>query len=649
MVELASFATMAEAEASTVDKTVAVVSVATWNRQALSVGWAVQPAYYVRAPMTGRPAGGQFLSNRGTVLWQLTGTEFHLVQFGPGEDDYASALLNAESFFANGLGAGRLIFPPATVRFPRTISFPIAVTAIEGNAESTVLKPKPGATYTDDVMLRVNVGQDGTWIAEYPGPRSGFIGNFQLVNDLGLNIRGIEFGGGYRLSKITAQNFNQIAASAPHYTDQVTIEDLLNLSQRASPPEWPPRKRATVAVGPIGDGLRIQGVHSLPDTEKNIGDAMAIHVGGCRGGVIEGAINGIVSIEQSSSITVVGGHFESGGLLVKESNVRVASTMFFNQERSRRVPIVTVNENAVNGEVYTLVLDDVTFLSSGALRYDERDPSRGLPVGVPPKTLRSDVHRAQGYAVVVRNCARSFSRDGTLNQRGRMGIIIGDDQGLVAGWNSRSGLLSIAGRVDTDGRARGDATSESGTVASYLRTFERDGFSRWNGRSGTWYYACQILHDTERMLGHTVKATAKARAEAGQGGTLLAVTQIVGATYRFYRGAAEGRYDQAVDVPATYLGYLYDFGDHLNGFPWTSRVAGPVDALAIEGFYGAVTFNGEIVLARFPSAAHDTAIHAGTFQTGDELRFPGCPRDPDGKVVLGLIRSNTGWTRIIIA
>lgn len=649
MAGIVSFATIAEAQAATIGETTAVVSVAAWDRRALSVGWGVQSAHYVRVPMTGRPVGGQFLSNRGTVLWQLTGTEFHLVQFGSGDDDYASALVNAESFFAAGLGAGRLVLPPTTVRVPRTISFPLAVTAIEGNAEKTLLKPRPGASYTDDVMLRVNVGPDGGWVREYPGPRAGFIGGFQLVNDTDTDIRGIEFGGGYRLGRITARDFNQIAASAPHYTDQVTIEDVLNLAQRPSPPDWPPRKRATIAVGPLGDGLRIKGVHSLPARDEDIADALAIHVRGCRGGVIEGSINGIVAIEDSSAITVLGGHFESGGLLIRESSVRVASTLFFNQEHTRRVPIVTVNDDAVNGDVYTLVLDDVTFLSSGALRYDARDPGRGLPVGVPPRTLRRDVHRASGYAVVVRDCRRSFSRDGTLSQRGRMGIVIGDDQGLVPGWSARAGLLSIAGRIDIDGRARADATSESGAVSAHLRAIERDGFSRWNARGGTWHYACQILHDTARMLGHTVEATATARTETGGGGVLLAVTQIVGATYRFYRGAAGGRYDRMVDVPASQLGYVYDFGDHLNGFPWAPRAAGPVDALAIEGFHGAVTFSGQTVLARFPSAAHDTTVRAGEFQIGDEVGFPGCPRDPDGKIVLGLIRSGTGWTRIVLA
>jgi hypothetical protein len=637
---IAIFATVKEAEATVIDEAAALIDIAAWDEHALRVPWGVQPALYARVANAGPLFGGQFLSNGGTVRWQITGTDFYLVQFGPGSDHFAAALINVESFFANTAGSGRLFFPPANVRFPRTIYFPLKAYHIEGNSQDTILGPKPGAVYDDDVMFRVNVGADGNWISAYPSPRAGFIGSFQLVNDANIVLRGFEFGGSYKIEKITALDFNQICASSPQYVDQITVEDLTNLRQRPSPLGWPDRKRATFSSGFIGDGLRIKGVHSLPADKSAISTAMAIYVSGCRGGVIEGSINGIVKVVGSSALTLIGGHFETGGLIVEESNVTVSSTMFFNQNETARVPIETVNTHAVNGEVYTLILDDVTFL---AVRYREVDANEGLPLsGIPPASLRADVQRANGVALIVRNCARSFSRDGSLSERGRMGIIVAGENGLVSDWNSKSGALSQAGRIDVDGKVRANITTESESISGFL-TAMGEGFSRWNASSGTYHYACQVLHDTIRMLGHTIGATTVAIKVKGESGVLLAATQVSGVTYRFFRGSSAGSYDRYVDIPAVQLGFSYDFGDHLNGFPWLSREEGPVDKLAIPDFYGSVTFSGQNIVALYPSATADTATTAaGTFRIGDEIRFPGLPSAKMGGQISAIVRTTGG-------
>ncbi|MDQ6702655.1 MAG: hypothetical protein M3Z96_05905 [Pseudomonadota bacterium] len=634
---IAIFATVKEAEAAVIDDAAALVNIAAWDELALRVPWGVQPALYARVANAGPVFGGQFLSNGGTVRWQITGTDFYIVQFGPGSDNYAVALINVESFFAKTSGSGRLFFPPTNVRFPRTIYFPIKVYHIEGNASDTILRPKAGAVYDDDVMFRVNVGTDGNWISAYPNSRAGFIGSFQLENDANIDIRGFEFGGSYKIGKITALDFNQICASAPHYTDMITVEDIANLRQRTSPQGWPDRKRATFSSGAIGDGLRIKGVLSSDDP---FGKALAILISGCRGGVIEGTINGIIHAVNCSALTLIGGHFETGGLIVEESNVTVSSTIFFNQNENARLPIETVNTQAVNGEVFTLILDDVTFL---AVRYREDDATDGLPVGIPPASLRADVLRANGVTLIVRNCARSINRDGTLNQRGRMGIIVAGEYGLVSDWNSKSGALSQGGRIDVDGKVRANITTESESISGFLTAMGNDGFSRWNASSGTYHYACQVLHDTIRMLGHTIGATAVAMQVKGEGGVLLVGTQVSGVTYRFFRGSSAGSYDRYVDIPAVDLGFPYDFGDHLNGFPWLSRREGPVDKLAIPDFYGSVTFFGQNIVALYPSATADTTTTAtGTFRIGDEIRFPGLPTAKMGGQISALVRTTGG-------
>ena len=109
---IAIFATVHEAESAEIDDDAALVEIAAWDEHALRVPWGVQPALYARVANAGPVFGGQFLSNGGTVRWQITGTDFYLVQFGPGSDHYAAALINMESFFANTSGSGRLFFPP---------------------------------------------------------------------------------------------------------------------------------------------------------------------------------------------------------------------------------------------------------------------------------------------------------------------------------------------------------------------------------------------------------------------------------------------------------------------------------------------------------------------------------------------------------
>ena len=109
---IAIFATVQEAETAVIDDAAALVDIAAWDELALRVPWGVQPARYARVANGGPVFGGQFLSNGGTVRWQITGTDFYLVQFGSGSDHYAAALINVESFFANTSGSGRLFFPP---------------------------------------------------------------------------------------------------------------------------------------------------------------------------------------------------------------------------------------------------------------------------------------------------------------------------------------------------------------------------------------------------------------------------------------------------------------------------------------------------------------------------------------------------------
>jgi hypothetical protein len=53
------------------------------------------------------------------------------------------------------------------------------------------------------------------------------------------------------------------------------------------------------------------------------------------------------------------------------------------------------------------------------------------PGGVPPASLRADVPRPNGVALMARYCARSFSRDGSHSQRGRVRIIVAGEYGLV--------------------------------------------------------------------------------------------------------------------------------------------------------------------------------------------------------------------------
>ena len=129
--------------------------------------------------------------------------------------------------------------------------------AVQPNSASAAAKGRSRI-----VMFRVNVGTDGNWISAYPNSRAGFIGSFQLANDTNIDIRGFEFGGSYKIGKITALDFNQICAASPQYVDMITVEDIANFRQRTSPQGWPDRKRATFSTGWIGDGLRIKGVHS---------------------------------------------------------------------------------------------------------------------------------------------------------------------------------------------------------------------------------------------------------------------------------------------------------------------------------------------------------------------------------------------------
>ena len=584
-------------------------------------------ALYRKVP-SNPPHLAKFRSRDG-AWWELAEQPYALGMFDTG-GDYSYALHVAEGFFASGR-SGELSLPGADIRVPRTIYFPAGI-SLSGVPWKTRILPGKNAVYDDNVMFRLNVDSSGKWILGYLGPRAGTVRDLRLWNDLDIDIRGFEVGGGYKFSRVSAENFCQLAKANRDYVDQLTYEECL-LFWKEAPREWPEDHRSGFQSGALGDGLRIDGCHSVPfagASRTGGADYKSIALSMCRGGVIANQINGLIHLRLSSAVTVIGGHFELGGLQLSESSAAVRSSAFFNRALLGRSPIDVLPSD--DNSCFTLSLDDVSF--------HVLEDFGGLPTA-------ADVRLAPNYRLSVKDSFRRFGRNGHLGMQGVFGMSVADGKGIpLPEWSSKSAACSMAGTVDIDGRVSTEvviSTSRAGALEA--RSTKRA--APFAMETGSYSYAYQVLYDTARLLGHDMDAREVSLALTRDGsGAMLKASRLAGVTLRWYRGTETGAYKWFADVPVVAPGAMYDFGGHVSGFPWIARSPGPVDTLAIPDFYGTVRWPGDLIDASFPAAAATLVPTAGSWKTGDMIRFANIPIEGSSRVA-GLRRLTTGDGNVI--
>ncbi|HEY0622360.1 hypothetical protein [Sphingomonas sp.] len=595
------------------------------------------------------PDGGHSDADGG---WWDMDTPERLQQLGDASDGYASAWLRLESFLgaearygpANRDGVRTLLggraceieLPPTTIRIPRPLTFPLLLRGLYATSPATQLSPMPGATartFGKRAAISINGDGRGDWIEAYPGMRAGRIGPLRWHNDLDIEWCGLEIGGPFLVERQHGWNMTQLVRVSGSYVDQVRIDGVTNQSPRVMPAGWAPSESAAISSAPIGDGLMWSNVHSSDRDEQGV-EHIATLTRGNRGGINQLAINGRHHIVDSDAHLVQGGHFESGGLLVEDSNILVQSSIFFHMRATVVPPIATRARNAASGDVYRLAIEGCTFLLVGEHR-GWRPGTRLVP----------DIDLAPGVRLDVRNARRSFSPAGTTAQRSEMGIIVARNGAIDQDWRSKAGAASLAGRIDVDGVVRLDLTVSCSGL-SFTFAPRKHASARWNRPSGTYRYREMKLFDTRRMIGHFDRnGEISVSASAGAEGLLHVIAQVPQCTSRFLRaspGAAAGRYDQLCDVPFVSPGYPLDFGAHVNGFPYEPWFDG-ADRLAIPDFAGSVQFHGDTVTVRAAEVSADlTAPFAGVWTRGDTILFDSLPIDKAGRRRRGIQKVTKG-------
>lgn len=517
--------------------------------------------------------------------------------FGAVSDGVAddTAAIRAAIAHAEGVGVG-VVYLGKSHRISETITIPVGLT-LEGQGRNCKIIPTVGGTYSDGFLFLINStdGLNGT--VPFPNTMSGGLRKVNFWNgDVAgtptvAPLRGVRGFGSCVISQIRGRNMTQMVSrpSGGIYSDSFDVDDIY--CEPVIGAEY------QVDIRGLGDGLRVGKLH-FPYNAINpgTGTPLGLYVGGTYGGRIGECVGGDVFITRSK-VVIDCGHHERSRITIDGANVDIRSTYI---SASNRLPLVLSNNT---GQECVVTLDACEFSYLAGLQ----------------EWQGSDISLATGVTLEVRNSYRRYTKTGALDKSQQHGLTLETDTATpITAWNSYSYALSRQGRVYR-GRVVDQTFSVAPRSASFIgvNSAAVDSTEPWGAASGTYYYHAQYLVDTTRLIGRTGTAGEQAVVLTNGGsGARLTVDfngKPTSAILRFYRGTVAGSYSHFVDVPVFSARLFYDSGAALNGYPWQSRAAGPIDTINGIGEAG-VEFSGGSVVVR---AA--TTPTVGTWSAGDDI------------------------------
>lgn len=440
-------------------------------------------------------------------------------------------------------------------------------------------------------MFLFNTKDGINWIDPFPNSPTGGLKNARLNNP--QMIPGVRFAVGFgscEFDKLRGYYPTQmVKRPLGMYTD--------NFVTRTIYAEPVMGNDHQVEIRGLGDGMIVEGLH-FPWNPDNPGDGVpnGLFVAASLGGRISECIGGNTYITQGT-VTIENGHYERGQLTIDGANASCNKTVFSAHEK---LPIKLIGSG---NQSYSLNLDNCEFMYlAGKFEWQG-----------------SDIQASDRFTISVKETYRKWTKNGSVDKMQLSGIQIEKSDGSpVQQWNdfsyihSRDGLMYANYSVSMD-------FSVSATDKSFvgLTSADLDNATTWEEATGTYFYRSQILLDKNRLIGRNqTSSEISINQTLGSSGNRLACSlqdRKRTGILRVYRGLSSGNYDKYVDIHLFNTNLLYDNGTEVNGIPWISRTAGPVQALNAIG-EKSITYRDENV------TCHAITIPTlGNWVVGDDI------------------------------
>lgn len=503
--------------------------------------------------------------------------------------------------------------------------------------------------------LNIDPASPTTWIEAYPNQKSGGIENIYIDGTATSGIDGFYFAGSHYFRCIQCAVTGTAIEKPNLYTDGLDIQHIHGMGGRSSDSKY------LVYLPGLGDGYSINHIAS-GYTGVETGQTLGLYLGACRGGFVKNLVNGWNSfVSTGDGVTVSNGHFETGGIDIDSSDVTVIDNQFF-----------TEDDNLTDGRYgINIKNDQADTTSSRRLVVVANNEFIRMPNkrGGWPTVDKPDINiEGNPSSVILMNNIRSTSISGLVSEQQKSAALIGFDGAIVNDWKNyahvlyRENVQFAQNHVPVNGTVQ--RVNTFGGWFSATPTTKNFSSQNWTfgGATATYYYAIQAMTDPVRLLGRDGTTIAEASIALTNGGN-IPVLQVDGGSmksagnvmYRVYRGTSTGSYDKYVDIPAANMWRLYDGGDAVNGWPWESRAAGPVDTLNTGGHAGIARYTEGLLDLKSNSLNSSPTV--GTWKQGDNVERIDLTAPAIGSTVItGMKRLSSGsghvdgtdWMRVVM-
>jgi len=591
-------------------------------------------------------ASGGDIDNAGTVELNVkeSGPFYNAMAFGMLGDgsDCADAFERACTRIDTN-GGGTLYFPSSVYAFGRSVFKPISIsllgasplftrgtTAVGIDDAGTVFKPIDGGTYVDNFVFYCNVDPDvpDTWVRWYTanGPSVKRITFDAFGIDDGFN--GFKFGGTYVFEDLRSRGCGTLIEKPNLYTDGVIIRSIQS-QQRRNETDY------LIVLPGLGDKLQIIDVAS-GYTGNETGTTKGVYVEQCRGGLVQGIVNGHHEFVLCQGLPITGCHLETGSITLDRCDMPVFGNFLYRTS---------------NGDGQIIVKGDASSRTMPVIRDNVFQTILGWEGGSVMTTETADIVFNDAFtAAMLSGNTRSHTVNGVLSRKANFGVKISlPTGGLDNLFNRYTAFLSTQEVTVTgvNGPVLHHMIPDHSLSFAGLSTIAASDVNSndFSLGAGTYYYQAQIIIDPVRMIGRTVTNAERSVTVAATNqlptfsldfGSMLRRSNVC---VRVYRGTASGAYTSYCDLQVIVAGQLVDDGATLSGQPWLARTSGAIDTLNNNGLSG----NAELLGPNMRIETIAAVPSVGTWTAGDEVRKTNVSTGQFAPALWRRLTSGTAW------
>ncbi|WP_314791285.1 glycosyl hydrolase family 28-related protein [Tannerella forsythia] len=478
----------------------------------------------------------------------------------------------------------------------------------------TVIIPS-GTGFAGNFTIRMNTKgtnpENATWEIAYPSSLTAVKNILFSNHTTDNNMRGILCAGSFEVSHCGFNNFVQAVASAgKYYSDNKTVTDCHFFVFNGSQSSY-----FAFDLRGLGDNLCFKRNHIVYSN--------GLYLSLCNGGEIsDNILNCLTKINISKGIVFSANHCEdkTAQLHIINSAVSVVNNFFQKNEH----PSISIEGK--DNDTSIVSISNCEFLYYDYYKQNNNTVIDGV----------SNVHDIVIGGKVSLKISNSFRYWVLRNSIGKtfiFGIFIGENNNSLLGFNNYSYFLSNDSLIKANKYIALNHSVQTMTdIRLYADTGGNEGIVWKRDFHKKYTYTYQILWDARRHI--ATSGTNTIMYTPTKGGLIMYFDSNFSSIgfqtlIRIFRESANS--NEYVDVPICGTQYMYDNGDSICGFKWTSYTVKPELSNCITPI-GVIEFRGKNLIMRSL-----TIPSSGTWENGDIVYNAG----PSANTLW--IRHNNSW------